>query len=162
MRSGGVPGRPAEGTGRGRESYLALYFRRLRDEVGLKEAEALRRAEVWLERVRLLDPDFAATVEGIAEGSGFPLPAVAALSARYELFYSEFASRGLATSCTACAVLPERTGGGLLLAQNWDWFPEVRGLWVRSTGGTSRSSPSPRPGSRRGRPGSTPPGWPSP
>lgn len=135
LEVGGSPREAGRGHGAGaREAIaenLALYFRRFRDEAGLEKAEVLRRAEVWLERVRLLDPDFAATVEGIAEGSGFPLPAVAALSARYELFYSEFAARGLATACTACAVLPERTGGSLLLAQNWDWFPEVRGLWLK-------------------------------
>ncbi|MCX7750876.1 MAG: C45 family peptidase [Candidatus Bipolaricaulota bacterium] len=110
---------------------LRLYFRRFRDEAGLSRGEVLRQAEGWLERVKVLDADFAQMVEGIAAGAGVPPSEIAALNARYELLYAAFAAQGLPTACTSCAVLPERTGGSLLLAQNWDWFPEVRGLWLR-------------------------------
>ncbi|HAZ27801.1 TPA: peptidase C45 [Candidatus Acetothermia bacterium] len=114
------------------ERNLALYFRRYRDEAGLARDEVLHRAGVWLDRVKDLDPPYVAMVEGLADGSGFPVRDVAALSARYELFYGEFASTGLATACTAFALLPERTEDGhLLLGENWDWFPEVAGLWLR-------------------------------
>lgn len=113
------------------ERNLALYFRRYRDEVGLERTEVLRRAEAWLTRVRKLDLEYAAMVEGLAAGSGLPLHGIAALNARYELLYGEFAHQGLATACTAFALLPERAGGHLLLGENWDWFPEVEGLWLR-------------------------------
>ena len=115
---------------------LALYARRYRDELGLERAEVRRRAGAWLERVRELDPDYAETVEGLAEGCGQPLLELAALNARYELFYSAFALEGRAAACTACALLPPQAQGHLLLGENWDWFPEVRGLWLRvSLGG---------------------------
>lgn len=114
------------------ERNLALYFRRYRDEVGLARGEVLRRAGVWLDRVEDLDPAYAAMVRGLSDGSGFPILDLAALNARYELFYGEFVHQGLATACTAFAVLPERTKNGhLLLGENWDWFPEVAGLWLR-------------------------------
>jgi len=116
------------------ERNLALYFRRYRDEIGLGRDEVLHRARAWLERVKELDPPYAAMVEGLAEGSGFPLLSLAALNARYEFLYAGFVSQGLATACTACGLLPERTQGGrVLLATNWDWFPEVEGLWLRVT-----------------------------
>ncbi|MDD2912055.1 MAG: C45 family autoproteolytic acyltransferase/hydrolase [Candidatus Bipolaricaulis anaerobius] len=123
------------GHGRGARALiatnLALYTRRYRDEIGLGWEEVLRRAGVWFARVAELDPPYAAMVEGVAAGSGFPLPAIAALNARYELFYGEFAATGLATACTSFALLPARTGGRLLLGENWDWFPDVEGLWLR-------------------------------
>lgn len=133
-------------------------MRRYREEAGLARAEIPKRAQVRYSRAGNAEPAYAAMIEGIAAERGFPLLEITALSARYDLFYSGFASRGLATACTACAVLPKRTGGGLILAQTWDWFPEARCLWVKVSGGTSRSSPSPRRGSRggklrRGRPG---------
>ncbi len=135
----GLRGDPhAIGYGHGRgakaaiEKNRTLYFRRYREEVGLGREEVLRRAEVWFDRVADIDVPYATMVEGIADGSGVPLPEVAALNARYELFYSEFASQGLATACTSFAVLPARTRARhLLLGENWDWFPEVEGLWVR-------------------------------
>ncbi|GAB4311680.1 MAG: C45 family autoproteolytic acyltransferase/hydolase [Candidatus Bipolaricaulota bacterium] len=111
---------------------LALYFRRYRDEIGLGRKEVRHRARAWLERVKELDPPHAAMVAGVAAGSGFPLLDLAALNARYELFYAGFVAHGLATACTTCGLLPEITQGErVLLAENWDWFPEVEGLWLR-------------------------------
>lgn len=134
-----LSGEPYEiGYGHGRgarpliERNLALYFRRYRDEIGLERGEVLRRAGVWLDRVKGLDPAYAAMVRGLSDGSEFPMLDLAALNARYELFYGEFVRQGLATACTAFAVLPERTENGrLLLGENWDWFPEVAALWLR-------------------------------
>ncbi|MFH1609254.1 MAG: C45 family peptidase [Candidatus Bipolaricaulota bacterium] len=133
----GEPYEIGHGHGRGAkpliERNLALYFRRYRDEVGLARGEVLRRAGVWLDRVKGLDPAYAAMVHGLSDGSGFPILDLAALNARYELFYSEFVRQGLGWGgCTSFAVLPERTEDGhLLLGENWDWFPEVAGLWLR-------------------------------
>ncbi len=115
---------------------LSLYTGRYRDEIGMERGEVLRRAKVWFDRVGDLDPPYAAMVEGIADGSGFPLLNIAALNARYELFYGGFASQRIATACTSFAILPERTEEGhLLLGENWDWFPEVEGLWLRAMWG---------------------------
>ncbi|QAA75960.1 MAG: Peptidase C45, acyl-coenzyme A:6-aminopenicillanic acid acyl-transferase [Candidatus Bipolaricaulis sibiricus] len=127
----------AIGLGHGREASdriknnLSLYTRRYRDEVGLEQAEVHRRAAMWLERVSELDPPYAAALRGVAAGSGLSVLDIAALNARYELFYSEFSSTGLATACTAFAILPACAGGGLLVGENWDWFPEVEGVWLR-------------------------------
>lgn len=110
---------------------LSVYARRYQSEARIDLQEVRRRAGVWLERVMDLDPSYAAMVEGVAAGSGFPLSDISALNARYELFYGAFASTGLATACTSFALLPARTEGSTLLGENWDWFPEVQGLWLR-------------------------------
>lgn len=111
---------------------LGLYFRRFREEVGLARDEVLRRAGVRLERLESEHPDYAAMVAGIADGAGLPILDIAALNARYELFYGEFAQQGLrGNACTAFALLPGAAGNGhLLLGENWDWFPGVAGLWL--------------------------------
>jgi isopenicillin-N N-acyltransferase-like protein len=81
-------------------------------------------------------------MRGLGEGSGATLDDIAVLNARYEILYSQYASinqtaaasRGIpAGGCTAFAVLPEASADGhLYLGQNWDWFPAVRGLILRT------------------------------
>lgn len=122
---------------------LEAYFRRFEREAHLPRREVLRRTARYWAAVRRDCAEFAAMVEGIAEGAGQPLDDVAALNLRYELLYSEFARLAQATGggqpasageCTAFAVLPAAAPDGhLRLGQNWDWFPEVAGLLVHVT-----------------------------
>ena len=112
---------------------LEVYFHRFQHEAGLPPEEVLRRAAWWWQKLQRIDPEYAAIVAGIAEGSGLPLLQIVALNVRYELFYSEFSRQGRGTAaCTTFAVLPDRTASGhLLMGENWDWFPGVEGLWLR-------------------------------
>ncbi len=111
---------------------LRLYEERFRHEVGLTHREVLQRAAWWWKRLKQNHPEYAAMVQGVAQGAGAPLLEVVALNVRYELFYSEFSRQGLrAAACTTWALLPQRTANGhLLMGQNWDWFPGVVGLWL--------------------------------
>ena len=70
-------------------------------------------------------------------GSATKLLEITALNVRYELMYSQFAKIGIrphppASGCTAFGVLPSATvNRHVLLAQNWDWIPEVEGLFLK-------------------------------
>ncbi len=111
----------------------AVYLRCFHAEGGLNEREVLRRAALWQRRMQLAHPEYARTMAGIASASGLPELAIVALNVRYEILYSAFAQQGRkAGECTAAAVLPGRSSSGrTLLAQNWDWIPEVELIWIR-------------------------------
>jgi len=76
-------------------------------------------------------------MEGVALGSKTKLLEIAALNVRYELMYSQFAKAGLkplplSDGCTAFGAMPEATvRHHVLLAQNWDWIPQVEGLFLK-------------------------------
>ena len=119
------------------ERNLEVYFRRFKNETELSREEALGRASKYLEVIRKQSPAYARAMEGVAEGSVRELLEIAALNVRYELMYSQFSKIGLKPiprtyGCTAFAVLPERTKNGhLLMGENWDWIPEVEGLFLK-------------------------------
>jgi isopenicillin-N N-acyltransferase-like protein len=117
---------------------LAIYIERFEREAKLPRAEALARAARYAEAVGDLDREYHDGMRGIAEGSGFPLDAIAALNVRYELLYYQFGQNATAVrqpdGCTAFAAGPSVTADGhLLIGENWDWIPEVRGALVRTT-----------------------------
>ncbi len=107
---------------------LRLYFHRFEREIGLSAEEVLRRAALYLAALEHLHPDYTAGMRGIAEGCGASLLEVTALNVRYEILYDAYGEqqRGI-DGCTSFALTPEKTGGPLLLGQNWDWLPEVKG-----------------------------------
>ncbi len=140
-----LAGGPREiGFAHGREAVglvahnLDLYFRRFADEAKLPRPEVLSRAGRYWRSVQDQSPEFAAMVDGIAEGAGQPLLDVAAMNLRFELLYSEFSHIGQADlggmplpagECTAFAVLPEVSADRhLWMGQNWDWIPQVAGV----------------------------------
>jgi isopenicillin-N N-acyltransferase-like protein len=115
---------------------LVVYFDRLQREARLSPDTVRQRALRYLEVIDAADPDYAAAMRGVAEGSRLPLADIAVLNARYELIYSQYAAINQERSvhvpaggCTAFAVTPDAsTDGHLWLGQNWDWFPQVRGV----------------------------------
>jgi len=119
------------------ERNLEVYFRRFKNETELSREEVLGRASKYLGVIRKQSHGYAKAMEGVAEGSGRELLEIAALNVRYELMYSQFSKIGLKPiprtyGCTAFAVLPERTRNGhLLMGENWDWIPEVEGLFLK-------------------------------
>jgi len=116
---------------------LQVYFRRFKNETELSQEQVLERAEKYLRVIRRVNPSYARTMEGVALGSGSRLLEIVALNVRYELMYSQFAKIGLKPlprtgECTAFAAEPRAVKNGhLLMAQNWDWIPQVEGLFLK-------------------------------
>ncbi len=113
---------------------LKIYFYRFERETKLPKAEVLRRAGLYLRVIEKLAPQYAEAMRGVAEGSNIDLLHIAALNARYELIYSEETRKALGQSdgCTSFALLPSKTANGhLIVGENWDWIPEVRGLVLK-------------------------------
>ena len=126
---------------------VRTYLERFAAVGKVSRAEVHRRASAYRRVIEKASPDYAAAMDGIAEGSGQEILDVVALNVRYEILYSEFAHRGMERAlagpsavggCTSFALLPSLTANGhLLIGQNWDWIPEVRGLVVRRRDGVS-------------------------
>lgn len=66
-------------------------------------------------------PELLEEMRGIAEGAERALAEIVALNARTELLYG-----GAPDGCTGAVLLPERTGGRVIIGQNWDWRPACR------------------------------------
>src|SRR5437879_12428027 len=119
------------------EQNLEVYFRRFKSETQLSHDTAISRAAKFLEVINKASPEYAETMKGVAVGSRQELLDITALNVRYELMYSQFSKIGLKPipktfGCTAFATLPTVVDNGhLIMAQNWDWIPEVKGLFLK-------------------------------
>ncbi|MFQ5871895.1 MAG: C45 family autoproteolytic acyltransferase/hydrolase [Candidatus Geothermarchaeales archaeon] len=123
---------------------LKVYFRRFEGWTDLPRQEVLRRARRYREVIEDHHPVYAEAMRGVADGAKCSLTDITALNVRYELMYSEFSRMELQLSgetvahpygCTAFAVMPEASENGhLLMGQNWDWIPQVAGLFLRFQG----------------------------
>ncbi len=118
---------------------VAMYLRRFQEDGRMDRDEIWRRASAYLQVIERENPAYAAEMRGIAEGARQDLLDIVAVNVRYEILYTEFVrvglERELATpgvgGCTAFAVMPSRSANGhLLIGQNWDWIPGVRGAVV--------------------------------
>ena len=106
---------------------LDLYFYRFLHECNLQKDVVLQRAKQYLTEIERRHSAYANGMRGIAEGCGADLIEIAALNVRYEILYYQYAVKGLADGCTAIAVDRMRSASNqLLMAQNWDWFPDTR------------------------------------
>src|SRR5213594_4615305 len=116
---------------------LEIYFRRFQSETELSHDVALSRAAKFLKVITKASPEYAETMRGVAAGSGQETLDITALNVRYELMYSQFSKIGLKPmpktfGCTAFATLPTTVENGhLIMAQNWDWIPQVKGLFLK-------------------------------
>ncbi len=109
---------------------LQVYFERFRQESQLDRKEVLRRARLYRQAIASHSPTYYEGMRGIAEGSGFDLDDITALNVRYEIIYYQSAVLAMTgkDGCTAFAVAPPISSNGhLLLGQNWDWIPWVKG-----------------------------------
>ncbi len=112
---------------------LALYFYRFEHECGLLKDEALQRAGQYLEAIKNNHPRYYIGMQGIAHGSDADLVEIAMLNVRYEILYYQYALKGLADGCTSLVVDRSRSAEDqLILAQNWDWFPDIKCAIVRT------------------------------
>lgn len=112
---------------------IAIYFDRFARETLLPREEVLAIAAQYAQKIEQQSPAYAEGMRGVAQGSGFDYLDVVALNVRYEILYYQFGKMAMAREaqadgCTLFALLPEaNTEGHLLIGQNWDWIPEVRG-----------------------------------
>ncbi len=112
---------------RGRIEQAIAFYTGLFGRLGLTGAEVRRRAARFVGPTHRLNPLLAAEFEGIAEGARCHLHDVYALSARYEITFTEVALG----ECSNVFVGADRsTTGASLLGQNWDWRPEVAAFVV--------------------------------
>lgn len=108
-----------------------VYFQRFEEEVGLSPAEVVERSRAYEDAIARANPDYYAAMQGVAKGSATDLTVITALNIRYELLYYEF---GVADGCTSFALAPERTENAqLVIGQNWDWIPQVKGALLHTT-----------------------------
>lgn len=118
---------------------LKIYYDRFQREAKLTPQQVRERAEQYLRVIDRAEPAYGEAMRGVSDGAGIPLVEIAVLNARYEILYSQYSTINQATAagisaggCTAFAVLPEASADGhLYLGQNWDWFPQVRGVMLR-------------------------------
>ncbi len=113
---------------------LALYFYRFEQECKLTKDEALLRAAQYLDAIERNHPRYFVGMQGIAHGSGADLVEIAMLNVRYEILYYQYAMMGIADGCSSLVVDRSRSAENhLILAQNWDWFPDIKCAIVQTT-----------------------------
>lgn len=122
---------------------LRIYYDRFQREAKLTLAETRQRGRMYRAAIERMEPAYARAMQGVSEGARISLDDIAVLNARYEILYSQYSSINQAAAkvsphgipaggCTAFAVTPEVSADGhLYLGQNWDWFPDVRGVVLR-------------------------------
>src|SRR3989442_1643037 len=116
---------------------LATYFRRFKNETELSRSKALKRAEQYLPVIKKADSAYHKAMIGVADGAEVDLLEIATLNVRYELMYSQFSKIGVKPiprtyGCTAFAAEPVAVRNGhVLMGQNWDWIPEVKGVFLK-------------------------------
>lgn len=116
---------------------LAVYFNRFLHEAGVQRDEVLQRAARYAGAIARSNPDYDDGMRGIAAGADCDLLEITALNVRYEILYHELAQKQMERArdgCTAFALLPQNSANGhLLLGQNWDWIPDVKGAILHTT-----------------------------
>lgn len=101
--------------------HAVLSYERLFDAVhGLAPSTVASIGTRIGERLAVALPAAVAEIDGIARGAGVDFGQVMAINARTELL----AGAGV-PECSVIGVSAERSGEGVLLAQNWDWHPDA-------------------------------------
>lgn len=115
---------------------LQVYFERFQQESQLERSEVLRRARLYRQAIAEHNIAYYDGMRGIADGTGFDLDDITALNVRYEIIYYQSAVLAMTgkDGCTAFAIAPHISSNGhLLLGQNWDWIPWVKGAILHTT-----------------------------
>jgi isopenicillin-N N-acyltransferase-like protein len=105
---------------------IATYRDMFRVYAKLEWEQALAEAKKYIPFIEAYDPALLEEIEGVAEGSGYPLLEIVALNARSEIALTEKMLDG----CTSFALTPEVTGGKTYVGQNWDWKGSQRKSFV--------------------------------
>ena len=101
----------------------------------IDEATAREHASRFIPIIKDASRDYAAGMQGVADGSGLPLEDVALINVRYEILFSAFSEQTIdgprdttpdSDGCTAFGVQQEVTADSrAYIGQNWDWIPTV-------------------------------------
>lgn len=110
-------------------SAIAGYAGVFRHYAGWDWSTVRQHALRFRSQVEEFAPQSLREISGIAEGADVEVADVLALNTRSEIMFAAPSPSRPAPppECTSFALLPERTGGGRLLAgQNWDWIEHAR------------------------------------
>jgi hypothetical protein len=92
--------------------------------------QSLSKAAEFVPVLNEYDSAIMERIGGIAQGAHRPVEEIVALNVRTELLFLLAArSGGAAAECTSIAAVPP-AAEHTLLAQNWDWYPQVRDCCV--------------------------------
>jgi isopenicillin-N N-acyltransferase-like protein len=115
--------------GRARSEAVALtvttYRRLLREAAAVGPSELRRAGADVAERLEPRWPELLDELEGIAAGARQDVLELAAINARTELLAG--------TAHGECSVIARSDGGQALLAQTWDWHPDLAGATLTWT-----------------------------
>lgn len=124
----------ARGERHGREAKQAIaqnvetYMRLFEYRAGLGCRQVLAKAEEYAEPIASFSPELMEEIRGIADGAGRGVEEILALNVRSELLFASFPQP---EGCTSFAVGPAASRSGkTILAQNWDWSPDLAGRCV--------------------------------
>ncbi len=99
---------------------VAAYDRLFESACGLRPDQVVSLGERAGRVLGERHPDLLAEMRGIAAGAGIATDSILALNARTEIL-----ADGGRPECSAIGVAGARAGGRCLLAQNWDWHPDL-------------------------------------
>ena len=91
--------------------------------------QSLAKATEFVACLDEYDSGIMEEIAGIADGSGRSTEEILALNVRTELLFLLAAKADSKGSCTSLAAVPP-AAAHCLLAQNWDWYPQVRDCCV--------------------------------
>ena len=110
---------------------IDIYRRLFRLASNLDWDQSVTKAKEFIPFIQAYDDDIMQEIHGIAEGSGRTLDEILALNVRSELLFLLASERQNGVpECTALAITPPSGPGSVLLAQNWDWYPQTQDLCV--------------------------------
>ena len=110
------------------ETILAAYREIFHRITGETWEETVVRCGPFIAKAKEFAPDLVEEIQGISEGAGRAFEDIFLLNARSEILFNP---QVLAQECTTIAALPAVTeNGDTLLAQNWDWYNEVKNCQV--------------------------------
>lgn len=117
---------------------LDVYYDRFQREAELTPEDARARAASY--QAQLKSHAYYDALLGMSRGAAQRILDLLVLNLRYELLYYQYGRCAMSRTdgCTAFAVLPAvSTNHHLLLGQNWDWIPQVKGavLFTREPDG---------------------------
>jgi isopenicillin-N N-acyltransferase-like protein len=117
---------------------VAVYRRMLAEDRGLTDAEIRARGRVARERIAAFRPALAEEVDAIAQGAQQPPELLFAVNARTELLAGGEVAGSAPGECSTVALVH---GASAVLAQNWDFHPDLAGsrvVWTIEAPGERR------------------------
>lgn len=104
---------------------VEIYRQIFQHYAGWSWPQVVEHAQLYRPAIAAYQPRYLEEMEGMAKGAGLPAGDLLAINVRTEIMFAAVA-RLAAQECTAVVALPRATAGGrTLLAQNWDWKPEM-------------------------------------